>query len=614
VRPRYLAFALLLAPALAQVGLLDGPRPPTEVRGTLQGNPRDGYKVAVEFLVDQGVEPLQGSALQPLSWDGTLYLCPGTCDTFRLSGYTQGALYSQAVFDLYDSQNRFRGRAGVNTVYDAQNRPAYYQVEYAVSPLQGTRVWRPSPDNPVPVEAGGWLSATPPGGVRPERYRYPGLEGYQPPQGGSAFSSISPADRDVVEVVRVDSLALLRQVFGRAQRGSTLYLYVPDVSPWTQRLAQEWGSQVGGQARFVVPEGTARAYCATRVRRDPRYYVMPRESLPPEASLGVAYPPSGEGQPGMVLAGAGLYRDPGWPETDYVDFTTALIPLTQGLPQARARVWGYTSRADLKARVEFEDWVLDSYENYWASINFGSDWDGRLSVILGRGEESLYLEGWTSGATWSGTRNFPVRDTQGRYRGYAYVYAQQNTVDLYNLGTYYDLYTPEGLRFSYESQTYTLRSCSGEFQWTCSVVDASEKAVGTAWVGSYYVHSDVASGETFVLTIQRALISTGLRYTGGAYLRGWSQAWRYATDNDRPVQAGGVVYAEGRGYRVPGLEGYLQPGSGALEAAFGNPAVSYLTRRLDPSANPYELLKGQGVQEAGVGPKPLLNWCVAKGL
>jgi hypothetical protein len=76
VRPRYLAFALSLVPALAQVGLLDGPRPPTEVRGTLQGNPRDGYKVAVEFLVDQGVEPLQGTVYQPLSWDGTLYLCP----------------------------------------------------------------------------------------------------------------------------------------------------------------------------------------------------------------------------------------------------------------------------------------------------------------------------------------------------------------------------------------------------------------------------------------------------------------------------------------------------------------------------------------------------------
>jgi len=90
VRPRYLAFALLLVPALAQVGLLDGPRPPTEVRGTLQGNARHGYKVVVEFLVDQGVNPLQGTVSQPLSWNGTLYLCPGTCDTFRLSGYTPG--------------------------------------------------------------------------------------------------------------------------------------------------------------------------------------------------------------------------------------------------------------------------------------------------------------------------------------------------------------------------------------------------------------------------------------------------------------------------------------------------------------------------------------------
>jgi hypothetical protein len=77
VRPRYLAFALLLVPALAQVGLLDGPRPPTEVRGTLQGNPRDGYKVAVEFLVDQGVEPLQGTVFSPSPGTAPCTSAPG---------------------------------------------------------------------------------------------------------------------------------------------------------------------------------------------------------------------------------------------------------------------------------------------------------------------------------------------------------------------------------------------------------------------------------------------------------------------------------------------------------------------------------------------------------
>lgn len=591
-----------LSLALAQVGLLDGPRPPTEVRGTLQGNPRDGYKVVVEFLVDQGVNPLQGTVYQALSWNGTLYLCPGgVCDTFRLSGYTPGSLYSQAVFDLYDSQNRFRGRAGVNTVYDAQNRPAYYQVEYAVSPLQGTKVWRPSPDNPVPVEAGGWLSATPPGGV------------------GSAFSSISPADRDVVEVVRVDSLALLRQVFGRAQRGSTLYLYVPDISPWTQRLAQEWGSQVGGQARFVVPEGTARAYCATPARRDPRYYVMPRESLPPEESLGVAYPPSGEGQPGMVLAGAGLYRDPGWPETDYVDFTTALIPLTEGLPQARARVWGYTSRADLKARVEFYERVLSSGYDRYASGQVGTPWDGRFTANVGAGVETFRLKNWQEGNYTNAI--FYAQDDQGRDRAFVYVTTRKETV--YELDTsrptdfsFWTFGGPNGIRFTVAGETFESYDCrlsnwiNNAYYYACSYRDLQGRYRGSGTVAITVLNIAQVTGTVYPLVARTRTVG----YTYSAYIRGWTEGWRAASDNDRPVQAGGVVYAEGRGYRVPGLEGYLQPGSGALEVAFGNPAVSYLTRRLDPSANPYEPLKGQGVQEAGVGPKPLLNWCVVKGL
>jgi hypothetical protein len=617
VRPRYLALALSLVPALAQVGLLDGPRPPTEVRGTLEGNPRDGYKVAVEFLVDQGVEPLQGTVYQTLSWNGTLYLCPGgVCDTFRLAGYVQGTPYNQVVFDLYDSQNRFRGRAGVNTVYDTQDRPAYYQVEYAVSPLQGTRVWRPSPDNPVPVEAGGWLSATPPGGVRPERYRYPGLEGYQPPQ-GSAFSSISLADRDVVEVVRVDSLALLRQVFGRAERGSTLYLYVPDVSPWTQRLAQEWGSQVGGQARFVVPEGTARAYCATPARRDPRYYVMPRESLPPEASLGVAYPPSGQGQPGMVLAGAGLYRDPGWPETDYVDFTTALIPLTEGLPQARARVWGYTSRADLKARVEFYGRVLSSGYDRYASGQVGTPWDGRFTADVGRGPETFQLQNWQEG-DYSNTI-FYAKDDQGRDRAFVYVTTRKETV--YELDTSrptdFSLWTvggPNSIRFTVAGETFESYNCSlsnrtsDAYYYTCSYRDLQGRyRGGGSVVIAAMLDITQVSGTVYPLVARTRTVG----YTYGAYIKGWSQTWRYATDNDRPVEAGGYVTSEGKRYQIPGLEGYLLPTGKDIEAAEGDPYVSYITRSISPDQAP---LGGTGRTEARVWFKPLSDWCREKGL
>jgi hypothetical protein len=614
VRPRCLVFALLLVPALAQVGLLGGPRPSTEVRGTLQGDARQGYQVVVEFLVDGGSDPVQGSMAQSLYWNGTFSLWLSGWESFRLSGYTPGVPYNRAAFDVYDSQNRLRGRAGVTTAYDGYNRPSYHQVEYAVWPPQGQRVWMPSRDNPVPMEAGGWLSVTPPGGGARERYRYPGMESYRPPSvQGSIFSGLSLGDRDVAAKVLLSSLADLRAFYARQPRGSALWFFVPEVSAWTQTLAQEFGAQNGGQVRFVVPENTARTYCSL-YRNDPRFHVMPRDTLPKEQSFAVIYPPSGATQKGAVMAGRHLVDRPDWQgrENDYVSFYTALSPTQDGLPEAQAYVWGYVSRNDLRARVWFRDWVLDSYENYWTSINFGPDWDGRLSVTLGRGEESLYLEGWASGATWSGARNFSVRDTQGRYRGYAYVYVQEETVNLYNLGTYYGRPTPEGLRFSYGGQTYTLRSCGrnwGEFQWTCSVVNASERAVGTAWVNSYYMNSDPSAPLAF--NIQRAVISTGFRYTGGAYLRGWSQTSRYATDNDRPVEAGGYVTAEGKRYRIPGLEGYLLPTGKDLEAAEGDPYVSYITRSISPDRAP---LGGTGRTEARVWFKPLSDWCREKGL
>jgi hypothetical protein len=498
------------------------------VRGTLQGDARQGYRVVVEFLVDRGGNPVQGSMAQSLYWNGTFSLWLSGWESFRLSGYTPGVPYNRAAFDVYDSQNRLRGRAGVTTAYDDFNRPFYHQVEYAVWPLQGQRVWMPSPDNPVPMEAGGWLSVTPPGGGARERYRYPGMESYQPPSvQGSILSGLSPADRDVAAKVLLSSLADLRAFYARQPRGSALWFFVPEVSVWTQTLAQEFGSRNGGQARFVVPEDTARTYCSL-YRNDPRFHVMPRDTLPKEQSFAVIYPPSGATQKGAVMAGRHLVDRPDWQETDYISLTTALSPTQDGLPEAQAHVWGYISQNNLRARVWFKDWVLDSYENYWTSINFGSDWDGRLSAIVGRGEESFYLEGWASGATWNGTRGFPVRDTQGRYRGYAYV-----------------------------------------------------------------------------------SISTGPRYTGGAYLRGWRQTLRYATDNDRPVEAGGYVTAESKRYRIPGLEGYLLPTGKDIEAAEGDPYVSYITRSISPDRAP---LGGTGRAEAKVWFKPLSDWCREKGL
>ncbi|RTI60840.1 hypothetical protein CSW14_01675 [Thermus scotoductus] len=604
--------------ALAQVGLLDGPRPSTEVRGTLQGNAREGYRVVVEFLVESGANPVQGSMNQSLWWNGRLYLCVSGCDYFTLSGYAPNTPYNQAVFNLYDSQNRLRGRASVSTVYDSQNRPSYHQVQYAVWPLQGAKTWMPSPDNPVPLEAGGWLSARPPGGSARERYRYPGMESYRPPSvQGSILSGISPADRDVVAKSVLSSLADLRSFYARQPRGSTLWFFVPEVSAWTQTLAQEFRARNGGQERFVVPEGTARSYCSL-YRNDSRFHVMPRESLAKEQSFAVIYPPSGDTQKGAVMAGRYLVDRPDWQETDYLSFTTRLLPTQDGLPEADALVWGYLSRANLKARVRFKDWTLSSWANIYFSFYRDASWNGTFSRDAGRGEESFYLDGFPDGSS-----PYTVRDTAGRDRGTAQVVANKELVGYeldQNAGASFDtgVWANEinGLRFGVwvkgKYEYFTAYDCS----WTkrveltniyaCKYKDDQGRYRGSGAIGAWWRYRHV-TGTVYPLVPQYEVKG----YSVYVSLKGWRETWRYASDNDRPVEAFGYVTAEGKRYRIPGLEGYLQPTGKDLEVAEGDPYVSYITRSLSPQGNP---LAGTGREEARVWFKPLRDWCAERGL
>jgi len=613
-------FVLLpfLSLALAQVGLVDGPRPSTEVRGTLQGNAREGYSVVVEFLVESGANPVQGSMNQSLWWNGRLYLCISGCDYFTLSGYAPNTPYNGAVFNLYDSQNRLRGRASVSTAYDSQNRPSYHQVQYAVWPLQGTKTWMPSPDNPVPLEAGGWLSVRPPGGSVRERYRYPGMESYQPPSvQGSILSGISPADRDVVAKSVLSSLADLRAFYARQPQGSTLWFFVPEVSAWTRTLAQEFRARNGGQERFVVPEGTARSYCSL-YRNDARFHVMPRDTLAKEQSFAVIYPPSGSTQKGAVMAGRFLVDRPDWQETDYLYFTTPLSPTQEGLPEARALVWGYISQANLKARVEFKEWTLSSWANLSFTLDQEASWDGVFSRDAGRGEESFYLDGFPDGSS-----SYTVRDTAGRDRGTAQVVANKELVGYeldQNAGASFDtgVWANEinGLRFGVwvkgKYEYFTAYDCS----WTkrveltniyaCKYKDDQGRYRGSGAIGAWWRYRHV-TGTVYPLVPQYEVKG----YSVYVSLKGWQETWRYASDNDRPVEPFGYVTAEGKRYRIPGLEGYLQPTGKDLEVAEGDPYVSYITRSLSPQGNP---LAGTGREEAKVWFKPLRDWCAERGL
>jgi len=590
--------------------------------------------VRVEFLVEVGGNPTQGTTYQSLGWNGQLYLCAPDCGTFRLSGYTPGGTYTQAAFDLLDAQNRLRGRAGVNTLLDAQGRPQYHQVDYAVWPLSGTRTWQASPDNPVPLERGGWLTARPPGGS-PERYRYPGMEGYEPPSGGTILAGLSPQDRDLAQKTLIDSLATLRQFYRRQAPGSEIWFFVPEVSPWTLTLAREFRGQNGGQERFVVPEGTASSYCATSYRNDARFHVLPRAALGRNEALAVIWPPQGATQRGAVMAGPHLVDRPSWQETDSVSFSTALVPTAEGLPEARARVWGQISQGNLRARVEFKETTLGGV-GYVGYRTYGGDWNGRDTFDLGNGNEEVRLS-LPNPAPTSWTMAQPATDAQGQNRGYAYVMASGSwEIDRENPQTlrYTDQTTAPweysfGGNFGQGWENFTLwwdnglvRDRCGRFLWTytsnypitCEVWDGSNRVRGTATVERRWESQGAIFGRwlyTYTIQVQGWFyrITSWQAYW---YLSRWQTTWRGATDNDRPVEPGGFVTAEGRRYRIPGMEGYLLPTGREIEAAEGDPYVTYITRSLLPDRNPYGGVVAQR-PEAGTWYKRLSDWCREKG-
>ena len=612
---RLLALLPFLSLTLAQVGLLDGPRPSTEVRGYLEGNAQEGYRVRVEFLLETGTNPVQGTSYQSLTWNGRLYLCVGGCDTFTLSGFSPGTYPNGQAYNLYDSQGKLRGRAGVTTEY-YNNQPYRYRVEYAVWPLSGTKTWQASPDNPVPMETGGWLTARPPGGS-PERYRYPGMESYRPPSGGSIFAGISPQDRDLAQKSLIDSMAKLRAFFGRLVRGSELWFFVPEVTPWTFQLAQEFQARVGGPVRFVVPEGTALSYCPTGYRSDPRFHVLPRPSLDKKDALAVIWPPQNASQKGAAMAGRFLVDRPDWPETDYVSFTTPLLPTVEGLPEARADVWGYISQANLRARVWFREWTIAS--RYTTSFSFSRDssWDGTFTHRGARGEEGFRLANYPppSGAS---SATLGVRDTADRDRGVAYLEIQRevagyevDTSRPQSVRTTVYANPVEGITFTWDGEDFVTYNCaySRTVRWTriyaCRFKDSGGRDRGYGEVGAYYSQRNIGG---VIYPLKPLYRVTGYRVT--VYLRDWVQVDRAASDNDRPVEAGGHVTAEGKRYRIPGLEGYLSPTGKEIEAVEGDPYVTYLTRSLLPDRNPYAALNRE---EGKVWYKPLSQWCQERG-
>ncbi|MCS6867193.1 hypothetical protein [Thermus sp.] len=440
--------------------------------------------------------------------------------------------------------------------------------------------------------------------------------------GGSILSGISPADRDLAQKTLIGSLEKLRAFYDRQVSGGELWFFVPVVSPWTLTLAQEWTSRRGGAVRYVVPEGTAASYCPTSYRNDTRFRVMPRGSLSKDQSIAVIWPPRNASQKGAVMAGRHLVDRPDWQEGDYVNITTPLTPTTSGLPEAQATVWGYYSQDNLQARVEFRETALGGV-GYVGYRRYEGAWDGSDTFELGAGAERITLPVSSLPSSW--VQVGPARDGAGRDRGYAQVLRQVNQQwqldpgQTQNLTYTYELWfgrNPLGVSFQADvgmgSETFYLSGCTGSAPVRCNAVDAGGRVRGQATAQQVGVFAFIQWWE-YRLTLYRWRVVEQVRWDVHWYLSGWQMVWRPARDNDRPVEPGGFVVAEGRRYQVPGLEGYLMPTGKEIEAAEGDPYITYITRQLLPDGNPYAPLGGQ-VPDKDTWYKPLSTWCQEKGL
>ncbi len=156
-------------------------------------------------------------------------------------------------------------------------------------------------------------------------------------------------------------------------------------------------------------------------------------------------------------------------------------------------MWGYISQANLKARVQFKDWVLSSGYDRYASGQVDTPWDGRFTADVGRGPETFQLQNWREG-DYSSTI-FYAKDDQGRDRAFVYVTTRKETV--YELDTSQPISfdfsmsgsVVEGLRFSVAGETFEAYNCSCTGRtgltdiYSCSFRDLQKRYRGSGSIG-----------------------------------------------------------------------------------------------------------------------------------
>ncbi|WP_448377152.1 hypothetical protein [Fervidobacterium sp.] len=416
----------------------------------------------------------------------------------------------------------------------------------------------------------------------------------------------------------------------------TLHLLTPEATNWSFYLANL--HQSVGSAYVYVTKPEARRLCTLANGNYGGNYAIVRVVPTEERPQPVAFilPPRDGNLKGILFEGEGIYREMALlnlPDPLYAWYNLV------GPKVGRAYVYGSPSAGNLRAQVYLREtvWVQDSYPSLIGSYSFAVPWNATLEVNLGRGTETLRVQGYNASTNYTG-QQLRVVDASGQDVGYVVITSQVQRVavgvsdqivrsgdrcgDLWASGGWFTADLGDG------PETFILRNY---YEWRegwfgallrggADIYDTAGRLRGVARSGggrTYYGYLNVFGAnwcwfgtgynwEIYRLRYETQKVSESVTL----YARRWRQTTREVYKGDFPVMPGGRVVVDGETYSIPELAGYLNSSSVTLKYAKDSPLISYLARQIgleEGSLINNRLLAG--VSTPPERPKPLSVFC-----
>jgi hypothetical protein len=418
----------------------------------------------------------------------------------------------------------------------------------------------------------------------------------------------------------------------------TLHILTPEATNWSFYLANL--HQGVGPSHVYVTKPEARRLCSLANGNYTGNYaivrVVPTEERP--QPMAFILPPTDGDLKGILFEGEGIYRE--MVLLNLPDPLQAWYSVV-GPKVGRAYVYGSPSAGNLRAQVYLREtvWVQDTYPSLIGSYSFAAPWNATLQVNLGRGEETLSVQGYNATTTYTG-QELRVVDASGQDVGYVVITSQVERIVVGVSNQYAqvdgvcgDLWNNPGHTFQADlgdgPETFILTNLQ---QWReglfgvllrggADIYDSAGRLRGVPYRGgdgrihygyfNLYGASWCWFGTAYSWKIYRLQYDTRkVSESVTLYARRWRQVTQEVYKGDFPVLPGGRIVVEGDTYSIPELAGYLASSSVQLKYAKDSPLISYLARQMgleEGSLVNNRLLAG--VAAPPERPKPLSAFC-----